>query len=79
MYILQPKNGKWSHLIVKKRFWANKSYKFKFPEVDVKKSPDYYLNFTKEIENAKPHDCVPVDSNFPLYLLYTSGTTGLPK
>lgn len=28
---------------------------------------------------CKPHDCVPVDSNFPLYLLYTSGTTGAPK
>lgn len=25
------------------------------------------------------HDCQPVDSNHPLYLLYTSGTTGTPK
>lgn len=24
-------------------------------------------------------DCEPVDSNHPLYLLYTSGTTGTPK
>ena len=25
------------------------------------------------------NDCQPVDSNHPLYLLYTSGTTGTPK
>ena len=45
----------------------------------MKNNRDLYLNYTKEIESAKPHSCVPVDSNFPLYLLYTSGTTGAPK
>ncbi len=29
--------------------------------------------------NSKAADCVTVDSNHPLYILYTSGTTGAPK
>lgn len=51
----------------------------KYPEADTKNNRDLFLNYTKELESAKPHSCVPVDSNFPLYLLYTSGTTGAPK
>lgn len=38
-----------------------------------------YLNYTNELESARPQQCVSVNSNFPLYLLYTSGTTGTPK
>lgn len=31
------------------------------------------------MESAEPHECVPVPANHPLYILYTSGTTGQPK
>ena len=31
------------------------------------------------VDNAQPAACVPVESDHPLYILYTSGTTGRPK
>ena len=37
------------------------------------------LSWDDVMADAKPVDCVEVESNHPLYILYTSGTTGQPK
>jgi propionyl-CoA synthetase len=37
------------------------------------------LDWNDLVARAKPADCVPVKATDPLYILYTSGTTGKPK
>jgi propionyl-CoA synthetase len=37
------------------------------------------IDWTEAMVSAKPADCVPVAATDPLYILYTSGTTGQPK
>ncbi len=37
------------------------------------------LDWQELVASAEPVDCVPLESTDPLYVLYTSGTTGKPK
>lgn len=52
---------------------------FQRPECNAELNGSRDLDWASAVATAKPADCVPVRSTDPLYILYTSGTTGTPK
>ena len=57
-------------VVFDRQLWGNK--------VDWENEPQL-TNFQELLEKSESVDCVPVASTHPLYILYTSGTTGKPK
>jgi propionyl-CoA synthetase len=52
---------------------------FKRPQAEASLIDGRDFDWAQEMEKASPVDCVPVKATDPLYILYTSGTTGEPK
>ena len=49
------------------------------PEARCELTPGRDLDWEEAVAAASPADCLVVDATDPLYILYTSGTTGQPK
>ncbi|NNL03968.1 MAG: AMP-binding protein, partial [Xanthomonadales bacterium] len=49
------------------------------PQLPIEDTPLKADTWEDAMKSAEPADCVPVEATEPLYILYTSGTTGAPK
>jgi len=52
---------------------------FQRPQVEAGLVPGRDVDWAAALEGATPAGCVTVEATDPLYILYTSGTTGIPK
>ena len=49
------------------------------PQLSAPLTPGQDLDWAEQLDGAQPAECVSVAATDPLYILYTSGTTGQPK
>ncbi|MFZ5601832.1 MAG: AMP-binding protein, partial [Pseudomonadota bacterium] len=65
--------------IVKARFKPARCIVVQRPQLAAVMQEGRDIDWASAMQTATPADCVPVLSTDPLYILYTSGTTGKPK